>query len=56
MNVGLLFLSAALLLVAGMILPDAWAIARSFFARFRKSSDNVRFDHRIVGTNRRYRP
>jgi hypothetical protein len=54
MNVGLLFLSAALLLVAGMILPDAWAIARSFFAR--RNSDNVRFDHRIVGTNRRYRP
>lgn len=52
--VGLIFLSAALLVALSMILPDAWAAGCSFFAR--RDSENVRVDHRIVGTNRRYRP
>jgi hypothetical protein len=47
---GLLFFSAALALCLGTVVLElrTW--------RARRSADNVRFDHRIIGTNRRYRP
>jgi hypothetical protein len=47
---GLLFFSAALLLVAVTVALEV----RTY--RSRRNADNVRFDHRIVGTSRRYRP
>lgn len=51
--VGLLFLSAALLLVVAMVIPDAWAMVSQWLSRGR--SENVRFDHRVVGVKRRAR-
>ena len=47
---GLLFFSAALLLCLGTVALEV----RTW--RARRNADNARFDHRIVGTNRRYRP
>jgi hypothetical protein len=47
---GLLFFSAALLLCLGTVVLElrTW--------RARRSAENARFDHRIYGCNRRYRP
>jgi hypothetical protein len=47
---GLLFFSAALVLCLGTVALEV----RTW--RARRSAGSVRFDHRIVGTNRRYRP
>ena len=47
---GLLFFSAALVLVLCTVALEV----RTW--RARRSAGNVRFDHRIIGTNRRYRP
>ena len=46
---GLIFFSAALVLVLCTVALEV----RTW--RARRSAENVRFDHRIVGTNRRYR-
>jgi hypothetical protein len=47
---GLLFFSAALVLCLGTVVLElrTW--------RARRSAGNTRFDHRIVGCSRRYRP
>jgi|LakMenE01Jun11ns_1017448.scaffolds.fasta_scaffold7623196_1 hypothetical protein len=47
---GLLFFSAALTLCLGTVVLElrTW--------RARRSAGNVKFDHRIVGCSRRYRP
>lgn len=47
---GLIFFSAALLLVAVTVALEV----RTY--RARRKADNVRFDHRIYGCARRYRP
>ena len=47
---GLLFFSAALVLVLSTVVLEV----RTW--RARRGAGNVRFDHRIIGTNRRYRP
>ena len=47
---GLLFFSAALLLCLGTVALEV----RTW--RARRNADNVKFDHRIVGCSRRYRP
>ena len=47
---GLLFFSAALLLCLGTVGLEV----RNW--RARRSAGNVKFDHRIVGCSRRYRP
>ena len=47
---GLLFFAAALTLCLGTVALEV----RTW--RARRTADNVKFDHRIVGTNRRYRP
>jgi len=47
---GLLFFSAALVLCLGTVVLEV----RTW--RARRSAENARFDHRIYGCNRRYRP
>jgi hypothetical protein len=47
---GLLFFSAALTLCLGTVALEV----RTW--RARRSAGNVKFDHRIVGCSRRYRP
>ena len=47
---GLIFFSAALLLCLGTVALEV----RTW--RARRNADNVKFDHRIVGCSRRYRP
>jgi len=47
---GLLFFSAALTLCLGTVALEV----RTW--RARRNAENVRFDHRIVGCSRRYRP
>ena len=47
---GLLFFSAALVLVLSTVVLEV----RTW--RARRNAGNVRFDHRIIGCSRRYRP
>lgn len=55
MSAGILFFLASLSLAAWAV----WMAARGpvrFFFRELRGNGNVRFDHRVIGCNRRYRP
>lgn len=55
MSAGLFFFLAAVGLAIFAFWPAVAAVCVSFF-RGKSDTINVRFDHRVVGCSRRYRP